>query len=50
MVKSYYLLEDIMKAVVIFWSGTGNTENMAEGIADGVRSQGIETEVYRVKI
>ena len=29
-----------MKAGVIFWSGTGNTEAMAEAVAEGIRAAG----------
>ncbi len=37
-----------MKAAVIYWSGTGNTEIMANAIADGMVSAGCETEVFDV--
>ncbi|NCA66766.1 MAG: flavodoxin [Clostridia bacterium] len=37
-----------MKAVVIYWSETGNTENMANGIADGIRGTGSVADLYRV--
>ena len=30
------------KAAVIFWSQTGNTEQMANAIADGIREGGME--------
>ncbi|GMB09674.1 flavodoxin [Thermolongibacillus altinsuensis] len=33
------------KAIMVFTSMTGNTEEMAEAIAEGVRQQGIELEV-----
>lgn len=32
-----------MKIAVIFWSGTGNTEAMAEAVAEGARAAGAET-------
>ena len=32
-----------MKTAVIYWSGTGNTEKMAEAVAAGARSAGAET-------
>ncbi len=31
-----------MKAAVIYWSGTGNTEAMANAVAEGMRSAGAE--------
>ncbi|MBR1731986.1 MAG: flavodoxin [Ruminococcus sp.] len=34
-----------MKTAVVFWSGTGNTEAMAEAVADGIKSAGAEVEV-----
>lgn len=37
-----------MKINVIYWSGTGNTEMMAEAIADGAREQGAEVSVINV--
>lgn len=36
------------KMAVIYWSGTGNTEAMAEAIADGGRLGGVEVEVVFV--
>ncbi|WP_339170033.1 flavodoxin [Anoxybacillus sp. FSL W8-1294] len=36
------------KAIMIFTSMTGNTEEMAEAIAEGVREQGIELDVKEV--
>lgn len=33
------------KIVVAYWSGTGNTEMMAESIAEGIKSAGKEAEV-----
>ena len=33
------------KAAVIFWSQTGNTEQMANAIADGIREGGMEVDV-----
>ncbi len=36
------------KAVLVFWSGTGNTEAMAESIAKGVREAGTELNVLAV--
>ncbi len=36
------------KVIMVFTSMTGNTEEMAETIADGVREQGIELDVKEV--
>ena len=37
-----------MKAGIIFWSQTGNTEMMAEAIAEGVKAVGAEVEIMEV--
>ncbi|NYB75139.1 flavodoxin [Sedimentibacter hydroxybenzoicus DSM 7310] len=34
------------KIAVVFWSGTGNTESMAELVAKGVKEAGAEVTVY----
>lgn len=36
------------KAAVIFWSQTGNTEQMASAIADGIRAGGLECDLMNV--
>lgn len=36
------------KAAVIFWSQTGNTEQMANAIADGIRQGGMECDLLNV--
>lgn len=36
------------KIAVVYWSGTGNTESMAEAIAKGARSAGAEVDVLSV--
>lgn len=36
------------KAVVIYWSQTGNTEQMANAIAQGIRSGGLECDLLNV--
>ena len=36
------------KAAVIFWSQTGNTEQMANAIADGIREGGMECDLLNV--
>ena len=33
------------KTAVIYWSGTGNTEAMAEAVAEGMRAEGAEVTV-----
>lgn len=35
-----------MKAAVIYWSGTGNTEAMANAIAEGMKGKGAEVTVF----
>lgn len=37
-----------MRIAIIYWSGTGNTEAMADLIADGARGAGAEVEVLPV--
>ncbi len=34
------------KVAVVFWSGTGNTEQMANAVADGVAEAGAEVKVF----
>lgn len=34
------------KAAVVYWSGTGNTENMALKVAEGAKSAGAEVVVF----
>ena len=34
------------KTAVVYWSGTGNTQMMAEKVAEGVRAAGAEADVY----
>ena len=36
------------KTAVIYWSGTGNTEAMAEAVAEGAKSVNPETEIFAV--
>ncbi len=36
------------KVRIIFWSGTGNTEMMAEAIAKGAQTEGASVELYSV--
>lgn len=37
-----------MKVTIVYWSGTGNTEAMAQAVAEGVRQAGAEAEVLPV--
>ena len=36
------------KAAVVYWSGTGNTEKMAEGVRAGIEGAGAEGELFEV--
>jgi len=36
------------KVAVIYWSGTGNTEMMANAVAEGVKAAGAEADVFTV--
>ncbi|PAB58718.1 flavodoxin [Anaeromicrobium sediminis] len=36
------------KAVIIYWSGTGNTEAMAQSISEGVKNKGVEVDLVTV--
>lgn len=36
-----------MKLAVVFWSGGGNTESMADAVADGARQAGAEVSLMR---
>ena len=36
------------KVAVVYWSGTGNTEAMADAVADGIRKAGKEADVVFV--
>ncbi|MDR0446455.1 MAG: flavodoxin [Oscillospiraceae bacterium] len=38
-----------MKAAIIYWSGTGNTEAMAKAIERGMRAAGAEVELQSVE-
>ena len=35
-----------MKAAVVYWSGTGNTEAMASAVLDGMKSAGADAQLY----
>ena len=35
-----------MKAAVVYWSGTGNTEAMSNAIAEGMKGKGSEVTVF----
>ena len=34
------------KVAIVFWSGTGNTEAMADAVAEGARDAGAEVTVF----
>lgn len=34
------------KVAVVYWSGTGNTEKMAEAVAEGIKSAGSEASLF----
>jgi flavodoxin short chain len=36
------------KAAVIYWSGTGNTEQMANAVLEGLKAAGAEAELFTV--
>lgn len=36
------------KIAVVFWSGTGNTEAMADAVAEGAKGAGAEVSVFNV--
>lgn len=35
-----------MKGIIIYWTGSGHTEEMANEIASGMKSAGVETDVF----
>ena len=37
-----------MSISVVYWSGTGNTQAMAEAVAEGIRSAGADSVVMEV--
>jgi flavodoxin I len=34
------------KIAVVYWSGTGNTEQMAQAVAEGVKNTGTEVKLF----
>lgn len=36
------------KAAVIYWSSTGNTEAMAQAVAEGAKAAGVEVDLFEV--
>ena len=38
------------KALVVYWSGSGNTEAMAEAIANGMKNAGMQVELEHVSV
>ncbi|HIZ64735.1 MAG TPA: flavodoxin [Candidatus Blautia pullicola] len=39
-----------MKTAVVYWSGTGNTEAMAQEVEQGMKAAGAETEVFEAAV
>lgn len=39
-----------MKVSVVYWSGTGNTQSMAEAVAEGAKAAGAEVELLSVDV
>jgi flavodoxin short chain len=37
-----------MKTAVIFWSGTGNTEKMAQSVLEGMKKAGAEADLFTI--
>ena len=37
-----------MKTVIVYWSGTGNTEAMANAVYDGAKKAGADVEIRNV--
>lgn len=37
-----------MSVPVVYWSGTGNTQTMAEAVAEGIRSAGVQADLIEV--
>ena len=35
-----------MKTAVVYWSGTGNTQMMAESVAEGAKTAGADVSVF----
>ena len=35
-----------MKTAVVYWSGTGNTEAMAEAVANGAKAAGADVTMF----
>lgn len=35
------------KVAVVFWSGTGNTESMANAVAEGAKTAGADTSIFQ---
>lgn len=35
-----------MKTAIVYWSGTGNTEAMAQAVSNGAKSAGAEAEIF----
>lgn len=38
----------MQKAIIVYWSGTGNTEIMANKILEGLNNNNIKTDIYNI--
>ena len=38
------------KAAVVYWSGTGNTENMAKAVAEGAEAAGMQVDIITAEM
>ena len=38
------------KAAVVYWSGTGNTENMAKAVAEGAQAAGMQADIISAEM
>lgn len=36
------------KIAVVYWSGTGNTEALSNAVVDGIKSAGVDVEIFQV--
>ena len=39
-----------MKTAIVYWSGTGNTEEMAKYLSEGVTAKGGEAEIFHCSV
>jgi len=46
--KNHQEVFDMGKVAVVYWSGTGNTEEMAKAVLEGAKKGGAEAELFTV--